>query len=292
MVGKFSIKDLEKLSGIKAHTLRIWEQRYGILKPKRTDTNIRSYSNDELKQLLNITLLYNKGYKISKIAAYRKEEITDEVNKIVNTQINPCEQVDGLVIAMVEMDEQRFEKIISTNILQNGFSHTIENVIYPFLQKIGMMWQTGCVNPAQEHFISNLIRQKLIVAIDGQIVKENTSTKKFVLFLPELELHELSLLYFNYLLKSKGHKVTYLGQSVPMLDLQKVIEIIKPDYIVSVITQPQESTEDYMNRLAKLFPKGNILLSGCQIVEKKIKTPKNITVFKNSDDLISILSNR
>ena len=291
MIGKFSIKDLEKLSGIKAHTLRIWEQRYGILKPKRTDTNIRSYNNDELKLLLNITLLYNNGYKISKIAAYKKEEITDEVNKIVSTQINPCEQIDGLIIAMVEMDEQRFEKIISTNILQNGFNQTIENVIYPFLKKIGVMWQTGCVNPAQEHFISNLIRQKLIVAIDGQIVKENAESKKFVLFLPELELHELSLLYFNYLLKSKGHNVTYLGQSVPMLDLQKVIEIIRPDYLVSVITQPQESTEEYFNRLAKCFPKGRILISGCQVVEKSIKTPKNISIFKNSDDLLSLLSN-
>jgi len=193
---------------------------------------------------------------------------------------------------MVEMDEQRFEKIISKNILQNGFNHTIENVIYPFLQKIGLMWQTGCVNPAQEHFISNLIRQKLIVALDGQIVKENAATKKFILFLPELELHELSLLYFNYLLKSKGHKVTYLGQSVPMLDLQKVIEIIKPDYLVSVITQPQESTEDYIHRLAKIFPKGNILISGCQAVDKNIKTPKNLTIFKNSDNLISLLSSQ
>ena len=121
MVGKFSIKDLEKLSGIKAHTVRIWEQRYGILKPERTDTNIRWYNNDELKHLLNITFLYNNGYKISKIAAYKSDEITDEVNKIINTKINPCEQIDGLIISMVEMDEQRFEKIISTNILKNGF---------------------------------------------------------------------------------------------------------------------------------------------------------------------------
>ncbi len=289
MVGKFSIKDLEKLSGIKAHTVRIWEQRYGILKPERTDTNIRWYNNDELKHLLNITFLYNNGYKISKIAAYKSDEITDEVNKIINTKINPCEQIDGLIISMVEMDEQRFEKIISTNILKNGFTNTIENVIYPFLHKIGIMWQTNCVNPAQEHFISNLIRQKLIVAIDGQIVKENTNSKKFVLFLPEMELHELSLLYFSYLLKSKGHIVTYLGQAVPIVDLQKVIEIKKPDYLISVFTQPLHSFEDYIKSLSKLLPKGSILLSGYQVIENTFKSPKNVKTFKTPTDLILLL---
>ncbi len=289
MVAKFSIKDLEKLSGIKAHTLRIWEQRYGILKPKRSETNIRLYNNEELRQLLNISLLYNNGLKISKIAALNKDEIIQEVTRIVETQITPCEQIDGLVIAMVEMNELRFEKILSTNILKNGFSKTVENVIYPFLRKIGMMWQTGSVNPAQEHYISNLIRQKLIVAIDGQMAVKNRKSKNFVLFLPELELHEISLLYYTYLLKSRGHLVTYLGQSVPMLDLQKVIGIIHPDYLVSVFTQTLDSPEEYIKRLSKTFPKQQILLSGYQVIDKEMHLPKNISIFKQPTDFLTLI---
>ena len=136
MVTQFSIKDLEKISGIKAHTLRIWEQRYGILKPTRTDTNIRCYCNEELKNILNVSLLNNNGYKISKIATLSKAQIADEVNKIVNSDTPDSEQIEGLIISMVDMDELRFEKIISNNILRTGFSHTIEAVIYPFLHKM------------------------------------------------------------------------------------------------------------------------------------------------------------
>ncbi len=290
MIGKYSIKDLEKISGIKAHTLRIWEQRYGILKPERTDTNIRWYCNNELKALLNISLLNNHGYKISKIASLNDKQIVAEVNKIVESQTSTSEQIDGLIIAMVEIDEQRFEKIISNNILRQGFAHTIENVVYPFLHKIGIMWQTGSVNPAQEHFISNLIRQKLIVAIDGQLVSENKNTKKFLLYLPDMELHELSLLYFTYLLKSKGHQVIYLGQSVPILDLQKVYEIRKPHYIVSVITHSMDNLSIYVKNLATSFPKAKILLSGSQVIKSSnIKLPKNVNKFSTPHELLDLI---
>lgn len=290
MVCKFSIKDLEKLSGIKAHTLRIWEQRYGILKPHRTDTNIRWYCNDELKNILNVSLLNNHGYKISKIAELNKAEIAAEVSKIVNCQINECEQVSSLIISMVEMDEQRFEKIISNQILRKGFSNTIEQVIYPFLQKIGVMWQTGSINPAQEHFISNLIRQKLISAIDGLVPPENKKQKKFILFLPEGELHEISLLYYHYLLKSKGHSVIYLGQSVPMVDLQRVYEIRDAHYILSVITHKMESPETYVEDLSKIFPKANFFLSGYQVLNTKMKLPSNVQLFKSAQDLGVLVS--
>lgn len=290
MVCKFSIKDLEKLSGIKAHTLRIWEQRYGILKPHRTDTNIRWYCNDELKNILNVSLLNNHGYKISKIAELNKEEIAAEVSKIVNCQINECEQVSNLIISMVEMDEQRFEKIISTQILRKGFTNTIEEVIYPFLQKIGVMWQTGSINPAQEHFISNLIRQKIISAIDGVIPPENKKQKKFILFLPEGELHELSLLYYNYILKASGHTVIYLGQSVPVLDLQRVYEIRKADYIVSVLTHGTQLPEAYVKDLSKLFPKAKLLLSGYQVLDEKIKIPSNVELFKCHKSLNALVA--
>ena len=290
MVTKFSIKELEQISGIKAHTLRIWEQRYGILKPTRTDTNIRCYCNEELKNILNVSLLNNNGYKISKIATLSKEEIVAEVNKIVDCQTPDCEQTEGLVISMVEMDERRFEKIISNNILRTGFSHTIEAVVYPFLHKIGVMWQTGCINPAQEHFISNLIRQKLIVAIDGQLVPENKNAKKFILYLPDGELHELSLLYFTYLIKSQGHSVIYLGQSVPFVDLQRVFAIREPHYIVSVFTKSIKEPQEHLKELSKTFAKATLLLSGGQVVDKNIKLPSNIQLFKTPKDLLALIS--
>jgi DNA-binding transcriptional MerR regulator len=281
---RFSIKDLEKLSGIKAHTLRIWEQRYGILKPERTDTNIRWYCNDKLKHLLNVTFLYEHGFKISKIALLQPEEVIAEVNKIVDAKSNVCDQVRGLVLSMVEMEEERFERIISSNIGQHGFPYTVEKIVYPFLSKISVMWQTGSINSAQEHFISNLIRQKLIVAIDGLVAPENPSRKKFVLFLPYGEQHELSLLYFNYLIRSKGHQVIYLGQSVPFDDLKKVIEIREPDYLVSIFTQVEEPAA-FIRSLSESFPNVTVLLSGCQVVDKISDFPQNVKCFCGSEDL-------
>ncbi len=289
MVAKFSIKDLEKLSGIKAHTLRAWELRYGILKPERTDTNIRWYCNNELKLLLNITLLYNNGFKISKIACLQNHDLVQEVNKLIDAQGKACDQIEGLIISMVELDEQRFEKIISNSILHNGFAHTIEKVVYPFLHRIGILWQTGSINPAQEHFISNLIRQKLIVAIDGVPVPAIANPQKFVLYLPDGELHELSLLYFTYVLKSKGHHVIYLGQSVPFVDLEKVFEIRSPHYIVSVFTHVPAAAE-YIQQLSGTFPKTGILLSGNQCLEEGLTLPKNIRVFKTPTDLLMLIS--
>jgi MerR family transcriptional regulator, light-induced transcriptional regulator len=290
MVCNFSIKDLEKLSGIKAHTLRIWEQRYGILKPTRSDTNIRNYCNEELKNILNVSLLNTHGYKISKIAVLTRKEIAAEVTKIVDAKVVDSEQITSLIVAMVEMDEVRFEKIISNTILKKGFSYTIEEVVYPFLHKIGVMWHTGNVNPAQEHFITNLIRQKMISAIDGLVAPENKKAKKFILYLPDHELHELSLLYFNYLLKSKGHLVIYLGQSVTMFDLHRVFEIRKSDYIVSVFTHAMESPEAYIKELSKKFSKTKLLLSGHQVFATKMKFPANVALFKTPNELLTLLA--
>ena len=269
--------------------MRIWEQRYGILKPERTDTNIRWYCNEELKMLLNISLLNNHGIKISKIAELSEKEITEEVNRIVDEPNSEQEQIDGLIIAMVEIDEQRFEKIISNNILKKGFTYTFEKILYPFLNKIGIMWITGAINPAQEHFISNLIRQKLIAAIDGLIASENKNSKRFVLFLPDGELHELNLLYFTYLLKSKGHQVIYLGQSVPLEDLEKVVAIRHPHFILSVFTNPTASSEELAIELSKIFTKQSIFLSGHLLFEKKMKFSSNIKLFRTPSDLLNLI---
>ncbi|MDX5348515.1 MAG: MerR family transcriptional regulator, partial [Hymenobacteraceae bacterium] len=180
----YSIKELEHLSGVKAHTIRIWEQRYNLLHPKRTETNIRYYTDADLKLLLNIALLNQRGFKISRIAKMSEQELRQEVLKLTDTADGYDAQISKMLLAMIELDEEQFDKIFSTVNLQLGFENNIQHVIYPFLERIGILWQTGSINPAHEHFISNLIRQKMVVAIDGQVKKSLPEKGKFLLFLP------------------------------------------------------------------------------------------------------------
>lgn len=287
----FSIRDLEHLSGIKAHTLRIWEQRYGFLSPKRTDTNIRFYDDQDLKLILNVALLKDNGFKISKIAEMSQGEMQREVLRLTERNMRYPEQIHALTICMVDMDEERFEKIISTSILKLGFEQTIMNVVYPFLSKIGILWQTGAINPAQEHFISNLVRQKIIVAIDGQYTTPVEKSKKYVLYLPEGELHELSLLFAAYLIKSRRNKAIYLGQSLPLVDLEAVCHLHQPDYILSILTTmpgPGE-IQHYVNTLSRKFPDSQILLTGFQVIGQDVHCPSNVRIFSRLEQLIALV---
>lgn len=286
---KYSIKDLERLSGIRAHTIRIWEQRYNIIQPQRTDTNIRYYTDADLKRILNISILNNHGIKISRIAELSPEEIHEEVRTIVDLKEDDGDQVEAMIMAMVELNEQRFESIISSNINTLGFLTCIERIIYPFFEKVGVLWQTGAINPAQEHFISNLIRQKIIVAIDSLEIPTLENRKKFVLFLPESELHEIGLLIYSYVLRSAGHAVIYLGQSVPYTDLQQVCDFYKPDALVSLISNPFPvgTLQVFVDRLGKDFSDKKIYLSGYQFSLESIEFPDNVLLNK---DLISFRS--
>ena len=287
----FSIRDLEHLSGIKAHTIRIWEQRYELIQPKRTDTNIRYYDDHDLKLILNVALLKENGVKISKIAEMTENDMQREVIKLTERNLRYPEQIHSLTIAMVDLDEERFEKIISSNILKLGFEKTMINVIYPFLSKIGILWQTGAINPAQEHFISNLVRQKLIAAIDGQYFVSSEKARKYILYLPEGELHELSLLFADFIIKSRNNRTVYLGQSLPYMDLAAVYEVHKPDYILSVITTTPGPSEiqGYVDRLATSFPDTHILLTGFQVVGQDVETPENVTIFNRLEQLIQFV---
>jgi len=288
-VSSYSIKDLEQLSGIKAHTLRIWEQRYNLLNPKRTDTNIRYYDDSDLKLILNVALLNDNGFKISKIASMSLSEMKEEVIRLTDRSLTHDDQVHALTICMIEMDEDRFDKVLTTNIIKIGFEQTMLNIIYPFLSKIGLLWQTGAINPAQEHFISNLVRQKLIVAIDGQI--PSISGKKFLLFLPEGELHEISILFASYLIKSKGHKVIYLGQSTPKRDLDAVYDLVEPDYILTVMTScpPDDSPQEYVDYLSTRFSKSQIFVSGYQVVGQDLQFGPNVKQFSYIREIKDVL---
>lgn len=291
-MSSYSIRDLEQLSGIKAHTLRIWEQRYNIISPKRTDTNIRLYDDQDLKLVLNISLLKDHGYKISEISKMTSEAMNTEVMTISDKKLNYPDQIHALTISMIDLDEDRFEKIISTNILQFGFENTMINIIYPFLSRIGTLWVTGSIGPAQEHFITNLIRQKVIVAIDGQVVKQTPTSKKFLLFLPEGELHEMGLLFANYIIRARNHKVIYLGQTLPFNEIEFAYKLHKPDYLFTAVTAVPSSSEiqSYVDKLSTHFPEATILLTGYQVVGQDIQTSDNTIVINKIEDLMQLTS--
>ena len=277
MSSKYSIKDLERISGIKAHTLRIWEQRYEILNPERTSTNIRYYSSADLKRILNISLLNNNGYKISNIARLSDDVLLQEVEKFLNNYKKESDQVDSLVLCLMDMNEERFEKTINNSIVHFGFENTMEKIIFPFLRHLGNMWQVGMVSAAQEHYISNLIRQKLIVGIDKVIVPPNAAARIYLFFLPDSELHELGLLYTHYLAKTKGHKCVYLGQSVPLEDLVSISKTVKPHYLVTIFTAQMQDIEirTFLTACNRQIPDADFLLSGRLILssEEKLHLP-------------------
>lgn len=287
----YSIKDLEKLSGIKAHTIRVWEQRYNIVEPKRTRTNIRFYNEEDLKYLLNIAMLNKNGFKISKIAKMSKTDIVHEVAEISEVRFDNDTQLDALTISMIEMDEYKFDKIISVNIDQLGFEKTMIDIINPFLDKLSVLWLTGSINPAQEHFISCLIRQKLIVAIDKLPFGQCESADKYLVFLPEGEIHELSLLFLTYLLRERGNKVIYLGQNIPFADLKAVYNIHQPEYICTMFSGSftKEPVQDFIERLNGAFPQTHILVSGYQVLAYPIQLPENSTVIESFDHFIEFL---
>ncbi|MBK9292452.1 MAG: MerR family transcriptional regulator [Bacteroidetes bacterium] len=274
----YSIKDLERLTNIKAHTLRIWEKRYGIVEPPRSDTNIRYYTDEDLKKLLNVSILNRHGIKISKIARMSNQEINQKILEVIKPESDYLSQIEGMVVAMIELNEERFERILNQSIIKIGFEESLYHVVYPFFEKVGVLWQTGTINPAQEHFISNLIRMKLFVAIDSLPRVYDTNARTIVLFLPEWELHEIGLLTYYYLSRKNGYRAIYLGQNVPLHDLFSVTQTARPDvlatYFVSAITQTE--MEDYIRSLSDYYADQQILISGIQAAGIKFELPDNV----------------
>ncbi len=251
-MARYAIKDLEHYTGIKAHTIRIWEKRYEVVQPERSETNIRSYSDEDLKKLLNIAMLNRHGHKISDLVNLSNQNLCKMVLKLTSEKASTDLYIDNLMIATVDIDEQKFDKVLTNIIIQYGFEKAITEVFYPFFLKIGFLWQTGHIKPGQEHFISNLFRQKLISAIDQTDTKPAPNSKSFILFLPEWEMHELGLLFYHYLIKKAGHRVIYLGQQLPATDLIAISEIQKGDYYISYITiEPQPDQKEELCRIFK-----------------------------------------
>jgi MerR family transcriptional regulator, light-induced transcriptional regulator len=288
-MGEYSIKELEKLSGIKAHTIRIWEKRYKLIAPKRTSTNIRFYSDNDLKKIINIAIVNNSGVKISHIAKLT----ADKLNKLVQQQNQAGEDIaspiDKLVMATAAMDEQAFGKTITQLESSKGFEEVVTQVMYPFLEKIGVLWHTGQIMPAQEHFVSNLIRQKIIVAIDQLPYPKSKS--KTVLFLPENEFHEIGLLFYNYLARKNGHQTFYLGQSVPYSDLKQVVAAHHPNLLITSIATSlnEDRLKSYIRNLSRDFKKQTIVISGMAIRDFDFSPFKNIKRLSSAESLKTVL---
>ncbi|RZJ67830.1 MAG: MerR family transcriptional regulator [Flavobacterium sp.] len=246
----FSIKDLENLSGIKAHTIRIWEKRYAILSPMRTDTNIRYYDSNNLQKLLNVVLLHKHGYKISKIGSMPEERIPEMVRQIVSKKSVKHHAINAFKIAMMNFDQAAFVNTYNSLLAQKSFREVFYEVFLPLLDEIGMLWQSETITPAHEHFISYLIRQKIYTNTEKVQLRPTEKTDRvFVLFLPLHELHEMGLLYLNYEIIENGYKSVYLGESVPLDSLREIKKIFNHvTYITYFTVEPQpEEVSTYVD---------------------------------------------
>jgi len=262
---KYSISDLEKLSGIRAHTIRIWEKRYGIIQPERTNTNIRYYSDIDLQKLLNISILNKNGFKISQISDMSRDEIIHEVTQIAEGKNLVDADINSMVMSAIQLKEDHFDRVLNACLLKYGFENTFCDVIFPLFEKVGLLWQIGRINACQERFITNLVRQKLLVAIDG-LIGTNENNETFLLLMPDDDFQEIGLLYSNYLIRKKGFHVVYLGPSVPLDHLRKLQDKEQFHHILlhSSLLISDVDLSKYLVQLKEIFPTQNIHITSLQ----------------------------
>ena len=290
----FSIKDLEHISGIKAHTIRIWEKRYKLLSPERTNTNIRKYSLNSLRKLLNITLLYKKGFKISKIANLEPKKIPLFVREIALENNSESISINALNLAMVNFDVEMFDAKYKVLVQNNTFEFIFFKVFVPLMIELGILWQTGAICPSHEHFITSLIKQKVHVQtekIQNKIVG-GSSFPKFAIFLPDNEIHELSILFLNYLILSKGYQTIFLGQSMPIKSLKTLHSNNDLIHFVTYITLKPSKSD--ISKFVSLFnetlikgSKNKLSVFGPQVKYLAAKQiPDNIFIHSDHEDFI------
>lgn len=288
-MNQFTIKDIENLSGVKAHTWRIWEQRYGIGTPQRKDSNHRFYDNENLKQILRISYLYHSGIKISKIARLDKEGIRLKAAVKMDEENGKEYFIKELIEAAIDFHEEQFDKVLQQGFSNYGVEETVLNIIYPFQQKIGMLWLTEHLIPAQEHFTSSIIIKKLAVAIDELPYVKETNKKTIILFTPENEHHEIPLLFIHYLLKKRGNKVIYFGTDVTLDSLKVFSETASFDHIFfHLLTYFKETPDEYLDKISQTFPDKQIFVSG-PLVERITKQLPNTQLLKTDEELNAFL---
>jgi len=287
---KYSISDLEKLTGIKAPTIRIWEKRYGIIAPERTETNIRFYSERQLQRLLNISLLNRHGFKISHIAVMTDEQIRAEVTKISDSPGGDDGFLPDLIRAFSDLDEDHFERILNSSILKLGFEQAFNHVVFPLLEKVNLMWQIGKISACQERFTHNLIRQKLVVASDGLAGQSTGTDSHYLLYLPAGHYDEILLLYTNYLLRKHGHQIIYLGPSIPLDHLWSFPNREQIDHVVVSLNVPFTDKElhQYTNQLIRIFLTSEIVVI-CMSMNDIPDLNKKIAVIKSYSALADLM---
>lgn len=293
---KFSIKDLENLSGIKAHTIRIWEKRYNLFQPNRTDTNIRCYDLENLQKLLNVTFLYNNGYKISKISQLGEDNIPKVVKNMVAEQRDNGHVLNSFKMSMINFDQALFFKTYNALLKEKSFREIFYEDFIPFLNEVGLLWQTDTITPSHEHFICALIKQKILVNTEKlQFSTPTNASKTFVLYLPDNEIHELGLMFLNYEILSKGYQSIFLGQSIPIFSLKDLVPLYDNIVFVSYFTvQPdKENIMAYLNEFHEMLLKdtaSELWISGKMLQEiNKSNLPKTIVAFSQIDQLVQNL---
>jgi DNA-binding transcriptional MerR regulator len=290
-VKRFSISDIENLTGIKAHTIRVWEQRYNFFTPKRTETNIRYYDDQDLCMFLNIATLNENGYKISKISKMNSEEINQLVASLKENHYNTNIQVQMLSNAMLKMDDDEFDEILGACIREMGMEAAVSEIVFPFLRKVGFMWQVGTINPAHEHFATHKIEQKIIYCTTQFNKKINKQGKRYLLFLPPNEHHQVGLLFAQYMLRSNGHHVLYLGQNLPYDSLTEVVNYYEPDFVLSVLTVLNTDTDvdDAITKIKAAIGEIPLILTGSLITNQETNKSQKIIIVKNIAEFASII---
>lgn len=287
---------MENLSGIKAHTIRIWEKRYNLFTPERTSTNIRTYSLPSLQKLLNITLLYNNGYKISKIAKIEESNIPVLVREIVSNNSEKSHALNAFKLAMVNFDQTLFQNTYNSLLSQRSFRDIFNEVFIPLLNELGLLWQTDTISPSHEHFISHLIKQKIYINTEKlQMVEPTQKDKVFALFLPENEIHEIGLLYLNYEIVLRGYKSIYLGQTMPIESLVDLLKYYDNVHFVSYFTvsPTKDELSAYFDQFSKTLntsgsSKLYVLGHQIQYIDRDF-LPNTIKTFNSLEHLISVI---
>ncbi len=287
----FTIRELESLSGIKAHTIRIWEQRYNFLKPSRTQTNIRTYSNDELKTILTVALLNKYGYKISRIDQMEPEQRSKAVLQLPQEDAGMEHLVNEMLGYMIDLKSFEFENLLNLEIKRSGLEKTITGIIFFFLEKVGILWQTSRIIPVQEHIVSNIIRQKIVSAIEN-LPFSDRQDPLFILFLPENEHHEMGLLFVYYLLRKKNIQVIYLGANVPLKDLEFLLQLKSPKYVYLHLTSfPRlHNFQKYLEGISDRVGKGKVLISGSMASLYRKPVPRNVVIFQSFESVVEYIS--
>jgi DNA-binding transcriptional MerR regulator len=288
----YSIKQLELVSGIKAHTIRMWEKRYGLFSPQRTDTNIRRYTDFDVQLILNISLLTRNGYRISKVANRSLDEVSNLVLQLTAQKSTPGKSdIEPLIQSMLSFNQIDFKAFLHKNIEEYGLEKTFEVLIIPLLHRIGILWQTGMINSVHEHFVSNITKY-LIIHSTEMIKEPKPDSPVFIYFLPEGEYHEIGLLFYAYLGKKMGFRTIYLGQSTPHEDIVKTLKKLNPAVLFTSISTfiSNENHLDFLKNLQKDLPNAHLFLTGHKAAQDKKSLPKNITVVSTYESFASKLA--